>query len=138
MVIWPEGEQEIGRTPTIYNTVRPVWKACSFELPLLAPIQADTLHKEGGCGPYKNREGDNYNHRGTTATANAKNPREQVADIELTVQVWDEDEGKEACFLGELNFGAEALLELARGQQNLVSHSTLILMLHHVHPNWSI
>ena len=138
VVIWPEGEQEIGRTPTIYNTVRPVWKACSFELPLLTPEQADKLHKEGGCRPYENREGKNHDHRGTKGTGNGKKACEQGADIELTVQVWDEDEGNEACFLGELNFGADALLELARGRRNLVSHSTLILMLHNVHPDWPV
>ena len=138
VVTWPDGEQETGRTPTIYNTVRPVWKACSFELPLLTPEQAEKLHK-GGCRWSGGGEGDNCDCRGNPATRNRKSkragsdPREQGADIELKVQVFDEDEGGAACFLGELNFGADALLELARARQNLVSHDTSILMLHRIY-----
>lgn len=36
--------------------------------------------------------------------------------IEMTIQVWDEDEGVGAEFLGEVNFDAQALLDMARGR----------------------
>lgn len=36
---------ELGRTPTVYNTVHPVWKNCGFELPLRAPPQQDVAGK---------------------------------------------------------------------------------------------
>ena len=139
VVIWPDSQRDshLGRrTPTIYNTLHPVWKACYFELPLRTPEQDGKVH-EGGSRP-SDSESDtfdtlgNVNNRGTVTKGKSRKngrvkreAREQGADIELTVQVWDEKEGADACFLGGLTFGAEALLEMGRGRQNLVSlHST--------------
>lgn len=41
--------------------------------------------------------------------------RREPADVKLTVQVWDEDDLVAGDFLGELTFGTEELLEMARG-----------------------
>lgn len=128
MVRWQGDEQELGRTPTVYNTVHPVWKACSFELPLGA-LKPDS--EPNTCGA---NNGDRSNDVGrcTDVHSNRKEGKsaselagecggKQEAEIELNVQVWDEDDGVGGDFLGEVTFGAEELLEIARGGQTLVS-----------------
>lgn len=107
-------KQEFGRTPTIYNTVHPVWKACTFELPLEAPKRANKLEAQGEEFSSRGGVGGDGGFAGGEEEIEAPN-------IELTVQVWDEDDGKAVDFLGELKFGAAALLEMAREGKKLVS-----------------
>lgn len=53
-------------------------------------------------------------------SANVDEQEQEEKALELTLQVWDEDEGEAADFLGELKFDAQALLDMARERLNLV------------------
>lgn len=56
---------------------------------------------------------------GSSGAGREKQESEHDA-LELTVQVWDEDEGAAADFLGELQFNAQALLDMGRDRLDLV------------------
>lgn len=118
--------EELGRTPTVYSTVHPVWKKCSFELPLDAPETESNLHTRaardtgsGDSGEIIHGDGGGDIEPDDRVHGNESGEKDV---IELTVEVWDEDDGVAGDFLGELNFGADALLEMAKGRQMLVSN----------------
>lgn len=118
IVKWPRHTQELGRTPTVYNTVHPVWKACFFELPLHAPTPA---------APAASAVGEDSRHLacrsscgGGSSGAGGEQEEPEDETLQLTIQVWDEDEGTAADFLGELQFNAQGLLDMARDRLDLV------------------
>lgn len=89
-----------------------MWKACFFELPLEAPtLAAPAASATGECSRQiaSRKSGGGWGE-------------EQSEDetLELTVQVWDEDDGAVGDFLGELQFDAQALLDMARDRRDLV------------------
>eukprot|EP00752_Nemacystus_decipiens_P007665 g6853.t1 len=118
IVKWPRNGEEFGRTPTIYNTVHPVWKASYFELPLAAPAAGATVASATGAGSGHLA----CRRRGGKESGGAGGEEGEMEDetLELTVQVWDEDDGVPADFLGELQFDAQALLDMARDRRDLV------------------
>lgn len=113
----------MGRTPTIYNTVHPVWKECFFELPVetLTPEAAAAAPAtDEGCRGSVDRRGIGF-VGGDGSGAGGNEEKEEGGDkLLLTVQVWDADDGAAADFLGEREFDAQALLEMARGRLKLV------------------
>ena len=118
IVKWPGNDDELGRTPTIYNTVHPVWKACFFELPLSAPTAAAGAASSTGEGSPQTAVRRRTGRGSGSAGGEEGEPEDET--LELTVQVWDEDDGDAAEFLGELQFDAQALLNMARGRRHLV------------------
>lgn len=46
--------------------------------------------------------------------------------MELVLQVWDEDKGQPAHFMGELMLTGDALLEMAKGAQKMVCDAHVI------------
>lgn len=168
VVKWPRSDRELGKTPTVYNTVHPMWQGCFFELPLETPTPAAPASSAvdergdspehwvggsgiggggdgggGGAGNIRGGDGDGGGSGGrddagrsgrssfrknvgaARGTGGGKDTETQDdGTIELMVQVWDEDEGVATDFLGELKFDAQALLEMARGQLELVNSST--------------
>lgn len=118
VIKWPANDRELGRTPTVYNTIHPVWKECFFEIPVPAPTPTAPAIDEGtgdsiddsGVGDVMGGDGDGN-----------KDEHEEKDRLLLTLQVWDEDEGAAADFLGEREFDAQALLEMARARLKLVS-----------------
>ena len=117
-VKWPRSDQELGKTPTVYNTVHPVWKACFFELPLEAPTPAAPAASAAGEGSRELACRETGGRGSGDAGEEERQPEDET--LELTVQVWDEDDGAAADFLGELQFDAQALLDIARGRRELV------------------
>ncbi|CAM9127974.1 unnamed protein product, partial [Hapterophycus canaliculatus] len=115
VVKWPRYDRELGRTPTIYNTVHPVWKACFFEVPLGTPTPAGVGADVYSCESVKKSEGESG---GGDDGEDSGGDREELDHeaIALTIQVWDEDQGVGAEFLGESKVDAQALLDMARRQ----------------------
>lgn len=129
IVKWPRHTRELGRTPTVYNTVHPVWKACFFELPLETAAPATPVSvavgggsgKHSGCSSFGKSDSVGEGNRASRWTGGGGNvERQENETMELTVQVWDEDGGVAADFLGEVKLDAQALLEMARGRLKLV------------------
>lgn len=94
-----------------------MWKECLFELPLEAPTPAPAASAIGEDS--RQLVCRSSGGRGSGGAGGEQEGPEH-ATVELTVQVWDEDEGAAGDFLGELQFGAQALLDMARDQLNLV------------------
>lgn len=117
VVLWQNNE--LGRTPTIHNTIRPVWKSCSFELPLEVPTELSNSEGDGIGGKMATPI-DNKGRSRTPLTGGQLRDREMRSSFDLVLQVWDEDDGEASDFLGELRFEGDALLEMAKNHQKMV------------------
>lgn len=96
-----------------------MWKECYFELPVEAPTPTAPASDEGsGDSVDGSGIGDVV---GIGGGGDGNDDEDEEDDgLLLTVQVWDEDEGAAADFLGEREFDAQELLEMARGRLKLV------------------
>lgn len=114
--------------------MHPVWKACFFELPLetaapATPVAVAVGGGGGGGGSGKHSGDSSFGKSDSVEEGNRASgwtggggslERQEKETMELTVQVWDEDGGVAADFLGEVKLDAQALLEMTRGRLKLV------------------
>ena len=122
VVKWRGGEEKVMRTPTIYNTVHPVWNACYFEMSLGSLEEA----VDGtGCYSRHRSESGGTNDRFRWRFTKGDIGRGQDSALTLLIEVCDEVEGAGTGFLGQLEIGAEGLLKMAKGRQTLVSYTYL-------------
>lgn len=128
VISWTEEKGKYMTMPTVHSTIHPVWRGCYFELPLGSPVEPCREHSSGVAGGsdcYGRCDSETGGSTEGLGCRPADGKQRQKHGITLTVEIRDQHAGVTGDFLGQVEIGAEDLLEIASGGQNMVSRVSI-------------